>query len=211
MRQDRIHNAMPLLAALLLAAPLAASPPRQDDTSIPERVDAAILHSPLYGPFDLISYEVTGGTVTLGGEVYEPTLRKQTEKAVASIPGVTRVVNSIGILPASFEDDRLRHAVFGTIYSDSRLAIYGTPLSSFGTVAWGRSRVSRGFGRDLWLGREPLGNYSIHVVVNRGRVTLYGLVDNEVDRNRAALDAQRVFGVMGVENRIEVIRKTPVA
>ena len=148
---------------------------------------------------------MTGDAVKLGGEVFEATFRKQTEKAVASVSGVARVVNSIEILPVSSEDDRFRHAVFGTIYGDSRLASE-PPLSSLGTVAGVRSRVSRGLGRDLWFGLEPLGNYSIHVVVNRGRVKLYGLVDNEVDKDRAALDVRGVFGGYG---RREPVRGHP--
>ncbi len=44
------------------------------------------------------------------------------------VPGVTQVVNKIEILPVSIEDDRIRWAAFHTIYTDSFLSHYGTPV-----------------------------------------------------------------------------------
>lgn len=211
MRQNRVGKLTPLLAALLLAGPLVASRPPGSEASLAEKVEAAIQSLPRYGPFDLISFEVTGDTVTLGGEVYFAPLRKESEKAVAAVPGVARVVNSIDILPVSHEDDRIRRAVFLKIYRDNFLSKYGTPVAAFGQGGRGRGRATSGVGRRLALGSEPLGNYAIHVVVKRGQVTLYGLVDNAVDRDKAAFDARSVFGVMAVENRIEVPGPTPGA
>lgn len=204
------HNLLPAmklsLAALLMALPLAANQASPVEAGLAEKVDAAIRSSARYGPFDLISFEVQGDTVTLGGDVYRATLKDEAAKRVEAVLGVARVVNSIQILPVSFEDDRLRRAVFLSIYRDNFLAKYGTPVAAL-------ARHTRGFGRASGpaLGLEPLGNYAIHVVVNRGRVTLYGLVDNDVDRQKAAMDARGVFGVMAVENRIEVLRPTRTA
>lgn len=194
------------LAALLLAGPLAAKQAPTVEAGLAEKVEAAILNSARYGPFDLISFEVEGDTVMLGGDVYRATLKDEAEKRVEAVPGVARVVNSIQILPVSLEDDRLRRAVFLTIYRDNFLAKYGTPVAALARRPGGTGRA---FGQAFGL--EPLGNYAIHVVVKRGRVTLYGLVDNDVDRAKAALDARGVFGVMAVENRIQVLRKTPSA
>ncbi len=211
MRQNRVGKLTPLLAALLLAGPLAASQPPRSEASLAEKVDAAVRSLPRYGPFDLISFELAGDTVTLGGEVYFAPLKKESEKAVAAVPGVARVVNSIDILPVSHEDDRLRRAVFLKIYRDNFLSKYGTPVTAIGKGAQGRGRAAWGFGPHLALGSEPLGNYAIHVVVKGSRVTLYGLVDNAADRDKAAFDARSVFGVMAVENRIEVKGRTPAA
>jgi hyperosmotically inducible protein len=211
LRQERVGKLIPLLAALLLAGPLGASQPARSESSLAEKVEAAIGSLPRYGPFDVISFEVTGDIVTLGGEVYFAPLKKETEKAVAAVPGVARVVNSIDILPLSFEDDRLRRAVFLTIYRDNFLTKYGTPVAAFRRGARGQGRATWGFGPHRALGFEPSGNYAIHVVVKGGRVTLSGLVDNAVDRDKAAFDARSVFGVMAVENRIEVNGRTPAA
>jgi hypothetical protein len=211
MRLNRVEKGIPLLVALMLARPLAASQPPEAEAILAEKVDAVIRSSPRYGPFDLISFEVTGDTVTLGGEVYRAPLKKETEKAVGAVPGVARVVNSIEILPVSSSDDRLRRAVFRTIYRDSFLSKYGTPKAALGPGARGRGRAAGGLGLEVAIGLEPLGNYAIHVVVKGGRVKLYGHVDNDVDREKAAVDARGVFGVMAVENRIEVTERRPAA
>jgi len=208
MRRNGARKLMPLLAAFLLVGPLAANEPPRNEASLAEKVEAAILRSPRYGPFDLISFEVTGDTVTLGGDVHRAVLKDEAAKHVGAVPGVARVVNAIEILPVSFADDRLRRAVFFTIYRDGFLSKYGTPVAAFGPGARGLGRARRGAGSGLALGLEPLGNYAIHVVVKGGRVTLYGLVDNTVDRDKAAFDARSVFGVMAVENRIEVLSQS---
>jgi len=208
MKRNTAVKAMPLLGALLLAGPLAANEPLRNEASLAEKVETAINSSPRYGPFDLISFEVAGDTVTLGGDVTHPVLRNEAAKDVEAVPGVARVVNAIEVLPVSFADDRLRHEVFLRIYRDNFLSKYGTPVAPFGPGARGRGRALRAVASDRALGLEPLGNYAIHVVVKGGRVTLYGLVDNAVDRDKAALDARSVFGVMGVENRIEVLART---
>jgi hyperosmotically inducible protein len=206
MKRNRVERVVPLLAAFLMAGSLSANQPPHTETDLRQRVEAAVVGSPLYGPFDLISIDVTGDTVTLGGHVYRGTLKEETEKAVGAIPGVTRVVNAIEILPVSLEDDRLRRAVFFTIYQDIGLSKYGTPLAALAQGAPGRGRAVVSVGP---AGSEPLGNYAIHVVVRDGRVTLYGRVDNTGDRDRATIHARGVFGVVTVENRIDVKQPVP--
>ena len=204
MKPHRVERLLPLLAAFLVGGTLSADQPRVP--SLEEKVEAAVNASPLYGPFDVVSFEVTGDTVTLGGHVYRPVLKAQTEKAVGAVPGVARVVSSIEVLPVSLEDDRLRRAVFFTIYRDIGLAKYGTPLAS---LTQGPIRGVRGLSPGLADGIEPLGNYAIHVVVSGGRVTLYGLVENATDREKATMQARGVFGVKSIENRIDVRRPAP--
>lgn len=210
MRQNRIGKVLVFLAAPLLALPLAANQAPPAEASLARKVENAILKSPRYGPFDLISFEVKGDTVTLGGSVYRATLRQEAEKSIAAVPGVARVVNSIEILPVSLVDDRLRRAVFVSIYRDNFLSKYGSPAATLGVGTWGRGFAGAGFGGRA-LDFEPPGKYSIHVVVKGGRVTLYGRVDNDVDRHRAALDAWGVFGVMAIDNRIEVLPRRQTA
>ena len=202
MKRIRIGKALPLLAAFLVAEPLSASQARPAEASLAQGVRSAILESPRYGPFDLIRIEVKGHTVTLGGVVVRPTLKAEAGKAAGAVPGIARVVNSIKILPLSFEDDRLRRAVFQRIYRDDMLSRYGTPVSR---------RSFRGFDRVGSSAFEPLGNYAIHVVVERGHVTLYGIVDRDADRLKATFDARSVFGVKRVENRIVVRGEVPHA
>jgi len=70
--------------------------------------------------------------------------------------------------------------------------------------------VSLSPGPRLWPGQahasvEPLGNYAIHIIVKNGAVTLYGVVNNEVEKTKAALDVRQVFGVRSVDNQIQVV------
>jgi osmotically-inducible protein OsmY len=49
-------------------------------------------------------------------------------------------------------------------------------------------------------------NPPIHIVVKHGRVTLTGWVLSEVEKAKAGFIARGVFGVMDVDNRVQVER-----
>ena len=138
--------------------------------------------------------------------------------AVKKVPGVSRVVNNIEILPVSISDDGIRRAVFRAIYSDDFLQKYGTPILGMSAGRWGRNPWGRGlggfgFGRGFgglrgfanFPGSEPIGNYAIHIVVKNGRVGLFGTVHSEADKIKAGMDARGVFGVMDVDNELQVV------
>jgi hypothetical protein len=150
--------------------------PSLTELEITDKVRQAILQLPYYGVFDLIGFGVEGNTVTLTGDVYRASLKKEAEDAVKKIPGVARVINKIEVLPVSIEDDRIRSELFRKIYTDDFLSKYGTPVPGFtglrqGRRYWGRSFGSwPGFRTGMWgrapfLGMEPLGNYGIHIIV----------------------------------------------
>ena len=56
---------------------------------------------PYYGVFDNLAYRVDGSKVTLFGQVREPKLKSDAEKAVKSIEGVSAVDNQIEVMPLS--------------------------------------------------------------------------------------------------------------
>jgi hyperosmotically inducible protein len=206
------------LAGLILAAIASAQArPSLSELEITDKVRSAILQLPYYGVFDLIAFGVDGNTVTLTGDVYRASLKKEAVDAVRKIPGV-RVVDKIEVLPTSIDDDRIRSEVFRKIYTDDFLSKYGTPVPGFtglrqGRHYWGRSFGSwPGFRTGMWgrapfLGMEPLGNYGIHIIVKGGDVTLFGTVSSEADKTKAGLDARSVFGVHNVDNEIQVVRE----
>jgi hyperosmotically inducible periplasmic protein len=206
------------LAGLILAAIASAQArPSLSELEITDKVRSAILQLPYYGVFDLIAFGVDGNTVTLTGDVYRASLKKEAVDAVRKIPGV-RVVDKIEVLPTSIDDDRIRSEVFRKIYTDGFLSKYGTPVPGFtglrqGRRYWGRSIGSwPGFRTGMWgrapfLGMEPLGNYGIHIIVKGGDVTLFGTVSSEADKTKAGLDARSVFGVHNVDNEIQVVRE----
>ena len=132
---------------------------------------------PYYGVFDNLSYRVDGSTVTLFGQVTRPTLKSDAENVVKKIEGVDRVINNIEVLPPAPQDDRIRIAEYRAIYGFTTLNRYA-------------------------LQAVP----SIHIIVNNGKVTLVGVVDNESDKNVAGVQANSVPGVFSVTNDLQVAR-----
>jgi hyperosmotically inducible protein len=130
---------------------------------------------PYYGVFDNLSYKVEGSTVTLMGQVTRPTLKSDAENVVKSIEGVEKVVNQLQVLPLSPVDDRIRVAEYR--------AIFGSP----------------GLDRYAMQAVPP-----IHIIVDNGKVTLEGVVDNQADKDRAGIQANTVSGVFSVTNNLRV-------
>lgn len=142
---------------------------------ITKEIRHQILMLPDFGAFDNIAFRLNGYDVVLLGQVTQPLLRSEAERVVKKIEGVERVDNRIEILPASFNDDRLRRDVFNAIYR------YG-PLQHYGVGS----------------------NRPIHIIVNGGHVTLEGVVDRQSDKNLAGIRANGVFGVFSVQNNLVV-------
>jgi hyperosmotically inducible protein len=130
---------------------------------------------PYYGVFDNLAYRVDGSTVTLMGQVTRPTLKSDAENVVKGIEGVERVNNQIVVLPLSPMDDRIRVAVYRAIFSQPGLDRYA-------------------------MQAVP----PIHIIVDNGKVTLEGVVDNQGDKDRANIQANGVGGVFSVVNNLQV-------
>ncbi len=173
----RIRGA--LLAAVLLAATgtagLAQSKSAFDNTNIVREVRHELVQIPWYSVFDNLGYMVNGSVVTLNGQVRNGNIKDDAEAAVKRIPGVTKVVNHIEILPASPMDNQIRMALYRAIYNEPEL-----------------QRYAEGILRN------------IHIIVNQGHVTLEGMVDNETDKNLAYLRANGVADVFSVTNNLQV-------
>jgi hypothetical protein len=61
------------------------------------------------------------------------------------------------------------------------------------------------FNFDSTLSKYALGaNPSIRIGVANGRVTLSGVVSNAMDKQLAAMAANRVFGVFSVDNELQI-------
>jgi hyperosmotically inducible protein len=144
-----------------------------------DRISREVRHElvmlPYYGVFDNLAYTVNGGVVTLYGQVTNPTLKSDAANVVKKIEGVTKVDNRIEVLPLSQIDDQTRRAEYRAIYGDPSLNRYAMQ-----TVP------------------------PIHVIVDNGKVTLVGVVDNETDKNLAGVRANAVPGVFSVTNNLQV-------
>src|SRR5215213_205389 len=180
MKQKKNHSisqiAIRLFATLLLAlAPAVAMAQGAANPQLTRRVRRELVTLPYYGVFDNLAYSINGGNVTLYGQVVRPSTRSDAERRVRRLPGVTRVVNDIQVLPLSNFDDQIRVATYRSI-------------ANMG----GLHRYLRG------------ANPSLHIVVNRGHVTLEGVVSGSGDRTLAYHAANRVPGVFSVTNNLRV-------
>lgn len=171
---------------------------------------------PYYGVFDLLTFQVSDkGLVTLGGSVFHAGLKDDAVRAVKKVDGVKEVADKIETQPTSGADDEIRWGVYRAIYRDSFLSRYGTPGDELlagrpRLLPWGRGfRSWDAFGEPRWagapfLGMEPVGNYAIHILVNRGTVTLAGMVDSQGDKDAAGIKANGVMGAFKVVNDLQV-------
>jgi osmotically-inducible protein OsmY len=119
-------------------------------------VSRCIRESPHVSIFDDVDARVDGSSVVLTGKVTAPAKRAQIEKRVASLDGVRELRNEISVLPPVPEDDELRRRV--------AKAIYGNP------TFWPYAAMS---------------NPPIHIIVERGHVTLKGTVATQLERSMA--------------------------
>ena len=136
---------------------------------------------PYYGVFDNLVYLLQGRTVILTGQVTNPSLKPDAERAVKKVEGIDKVINNIEILPPSPIDQQIRERV--------RQVIYG------------------GYGPLFKYSRNP--NPPIRIIVKNARVTLEGVVDSEGDKNLCTNRVnQNFFRPVGYQQsaRSEVVR-----
>jgi hyperosmotically inducible protein len=174
---DQSVQTQPNSAAQSQAANETLSPESQD--RLVKEVRHELIMLPYYGVFDNLAFRVDGRTVILEGQVVQPVVKSDAGNSVKRIEGVEKVVNNIEVLPPSPMDDRIRRAVYQSIYS------YG-PLFKYGGMA------------------VP----PIHIIVKGGRVTLDGVVDNETDKGLAGMRANQVPGTFQVTNNLRVVNSS---
>lgn len=137
---------------------------------------------PYYGVFDWLEFEVRpDNTVVLRGQVVRPSTKSDAEARVREIEGIAQVANEIEVLPASPQDDRLRLALYRALYN------WNSPLFRYATQA------------------VP----PIHIIINRGRATLKGVVATKSDSDLAYLRARGVPGLFDVKNELQVESERP--
>jgi hyperosmotically inducible protein len=169
-----------LLLAVAPAVALAQSDRGATNPQLARKVRKELVTLPYYGVFDNLAYNINGGNVTLYGEVVRPSTRSDAERRIRRIQGVTRVVNNIKVLPLSRFDDDIRRATYRSIVQMGGLYRYLQGV-----------------------------NPSLHIVVDRGHVTLEGVVSGSGDRTLAYMAANRVPGVFSVKNNLRVEGEEP--
>ena len=89
------------------------------------------------------------------------------------------IVNNITVAPVSNFDDRIRLSALRAIYRDPVLSRYAI---------------------------DPA--LPIRIVVDNGKLTLYGTVMNTMDKQVAGIRASQVFGAFQVQNNLEVAKQS---
>jgi hyperosmotically inducible protein len=160
-----------LVATVVLVAPGAASAQMTlRDRLVLDKISDQVNRYTQYTIFDSISASIDDGRVILTGWVTMPYKRDDLEQRVRRVDGVIAVENGIQVLPVSSFDDELRFRIARAIYGNSSFWHYAS-----------------------------LVNPPIHIVVNRGRVTLEGVVNSNVERMLARSLATG-FGEFEVKN-----------
>ena len=182
--RKRIHAVSFLISLILLAGlssparPSAASQQRPSEPKAQDKLIKEVRHQlvllPYYSVFDNLAFSVDGDKVTLVGQVVRPSLKSDAEGVVKTVEGVVQVVNNIEVLPVSPNDDRLRRALYHSIYNYAALQRYA-------------------------LQAVP----PIHIIVKNGNVTLVGVVATESEKNLAGIRANSVAGVFSVKNELQ--------
>jgi len=149
------------------------------DTRLEQRLSGEVRHElamiPQVTIFDNLAYRVDGNTVTLVGQVRDAIVKDSAEKRIKHLEGVERVDNQIEILPASFNDDRIRRQVARAVFNDPRLS-----ANAIQYVA------------------------PIRIIVKHGHVNLEGVVRTETEKDDAFIRANGVPGVFSVQNNLQV-------
>src|SRR6266550_5363427 len=151
-------------------------------SNVPDAQLAAQLDRKLY--FDRIGYDnrfnfvtvtVKDGVATVSGETRTDVGRDSALALVNNTPGVKDVVNDIKVSPVSIFDDDIRVRATRAIYNDPVLGRYATDPAA-----------------------------PIRIVVSNGKLSLYGTVENTMDKQLAGLWANQIPGVFSVANNLIV-------
>jgi len=129
--------------------------------------------------FNFVTASVQDGVVTLNGETRTEVDRDSALALVDTTPGVKDVINNSKVAPVSNFDDDIRIRTLRAIYRDPVLSRYAIDPA------------------------KP-----IRIVVDRGKLSLYGVVGSAMDKQIAGIRANQVFGAFTVQNNLEVANKS---
>lgn len=127
--------------------------------------------------FNFVDASVNNGMATLSGETRSDVGRDSAVSLTNNMPGVKDVVDNIKVSPVSGFDDRIRISALRAIYRDPVLSRYASDPA------------------------KP-----IRIVVDNGKLSLYGTVASTMDKQVAGIRANQVFGVFSVQNNLEVVK-----
>ncbi|MGA9393487.1 MAG: BON domain-containing protein [Candidatus Sulfotelmatobacter sp.] len=125
--------------------------------------------------FDYFALNVKDGVVTVEGQDLTGVGRDEALADIQRTPGVKDVIANISLEPFSPMDNGLRLRAARALYRDSVLGKYALDPA------------------------RP-----IRIIVDNGHLTLYGSVENSMDKTIAGIRANQLFGAFTVENKLVV-------
>ena len=168
-----VVSSAPAFAAASAEATAARQKPERKDLQVFNDIANQVNRYTQLTIFDSISASVEDGRVVLSGWVTMPYKRDDLERRVRKVEGVETIDNKIGVLPVSQFDNELRFRIARAIY-----------------------------GHSLFWNYANMVNPPIRIVVNRGRVTLEGVVQSNVERQLARSLAAG-FGQFDLKNALK--------
>lgn len=156
------------------------------DDALREQVKAKLAADGALAHSDIKVTSVDDGVVVLGGSAKTLSAERRAVLTARRVDGVRRVTSEIEA-PAELEDDE----IWGdTTSGDPNLA----------SDAWITTKVK------VALMADPgIAPTRVNVDTTEGVVTLFGSVDKEEDRARAASEVQKIDGVKRVVNELQVV------
>ena len=147
------------------------------DTELDAKLDRKLYYDRMGydNRFNYVTASVQNGVATLSGETRSYMARDSAMFLASNMPGVKDVVNNITVAPVSNFDDSIRFRTMRAIYRDPVLSRYAIDPAA-----------------------------PIRIVVDHGKVSLYGTVASTMDKQVAGIRANQVFGVFSVQNNLEV-------
>jgi len=158
---------------VVLVAGAPAGATENENLQLFRDVQRQVLQYAHFTIFDSVHAGVDNGRVTLTGKVTMPYKRIDLERRVAKLAAVTQIDNRIEVLPVSQFDNELRFLIARAIYGNHNFRPFASMV-----------------------------NPPIHIIVDRGRVTLEGVVNSQVDRMLARSIASS-FNAFDVKNELQ--------
>jgi len=150
------------------------------DSDLARQLDRKLYYDPMgYDiAFNFVTASVKNGGVTLAGLTRDQFDHDSALLLVSRTAGVKDVVDNITVAPVSTFDDQIRFSTLRAIYRDPVLGRYAIDPA------------------------KP-----IRIVVDNGKLSLYGTVANAMDKQIAGMRASQASGAFTVQNNLEVANK----
>jgi len=162
-----------------------------EDEKLAANVKTVLERDKALADSDISVKSVNDGIVVLAGEASTLSDHRRALEDVRSVDGVRRVSSEIRS-PDELSDRE--------IWAETEASEKTDAATSSAYDAWVTAKVK------MALMAEPgLSPLKINVDTDHGVVTLFGIVSDDVTRDKAGMSAKKIRGVKGIENELQVV------